>query len=201
MSIAMWSSRICGMSGELVAAFAWGVSADGVFGWQCGIADRATFSGHGRAVAPVWRPGGRVGHGLEPDVAADADGTEPASTVPVDGTLAAVCHVGGRRSLATLAGGPRAGFGADAAGHPASLDVSSGGGCHYWDRANPGAGDPALMEHPGERQPSRMEKILPLPLWEGVGGRGDFARSLRTTPPPSPLPQGEGESFLYLRGT
>ena len=42
---------------------------------------------------------------------------------------------------------------------------------------------------------SASEKILPLPLREGVGGRGDDARKLCSTPPPSPLPQGEGEDF------
>jgi general secretion pathway protein H len=42
-----------------------------------------------------------------------------------------------------------------------------------------------------------VQNLLPLPLREGVGGRGsaarDFASVLATTPPPNPLPQGEGE--------
>ena len=37
--------------------------------------------------------------------------------------------------------------------------------------------------------------ILPLPLREGVGGRGP--RDTATPPPPNPLPQGEGESFAF----
>ncbi len=41
---------------------------------------------------------------------------------------------------------------------------------------------------------SNGEKILPLPLREGVGGRGNVARTLRKTPPPNPLPQGLRES-------
>ena len=46
---------------------------------------------------------------------------------------------------------------------------------------------------------------LPLPLWEGVGGRGrsEVATNHRSPkvaapPPPNPLPQGEGESFFSL---
>ena len=48
----------------------------------------------------------------------------------------------------------------------------------------------------------RQIQRLPLPLWEGVGGRGRWVRSadatgsLRPPPPPNPLPQGEGESSL-----
>ena len=41
-----------------------------------------------------------------------------------------------------------------------------------------------------------MEKILPLPLREGVGGRGKTAWILRETPSPGPLPEGEGESLF-----
>jgi hypothetical protein len=41
-------------------------------------------------------------------------------------------------------------------------------------------------------------RLLPLPLREGVGGRGAYSRvcSAVRTPPPNPLPQGEGE-VLY----
>ena len=41
-----------------------------------------------------------------------------------------------------------------------------------------------------------MEKTLPLPLREGVGGRGFPQYSRGFTPPPGPLPQGEGGNFL-----
>ncbi len=37
----------------------------------------------------------------------------------------------------------------------------------------------------------------PLPLWEGVGGRG--RRSVPSDPSPHPLPQGEGESLRCRR--
>ncbi len=48
---------------------------------------------------------------------------------------------------------------------------------------------------------------LPLPLWEGVGGRGrlcggfDGDATLAPPPPPNPLPRGEGESHgHYAQG-
>ena len=45
----------------------------------------------------------------------------------------------------------------------------------------------------------RTEKILPLPFAGGGWGEGFLAVSRDFTPPPSPLPQGEGENFLALR--
>jgi protein ImuB len=51
----------------------------------------------------------------------------------------------------------------------------------------------------------KIKKILPLPLREGVGGRGFEARTsgtdLAPTPPPSPLPQGEGENIAHTTHT
>ena len=44
-----------------------------------------------------------------------------------------------------------------------------------------------------------VEVILPLPLREGAGGRGLTQYSCGITPPPNPLPQGEGEYFLRRR--
>jgi hypothetical protein len=44
---------------------------------------------------------------------------------------------------------------------------------------------------------SATEKNLPLPLLEGVGGRGFTQYSCDITPPPRPLPQGEGEVLLH----
>ena len=41
-----------------------------------------------------------------------------------------------------------------------------------------------------------MEKTLPLPWREGAGGREVWHGSCGFTPPPDPLPQGEGENFL-----
>ena len=38
--------------------------------------------------------------------------------------------------------------------------------------------------------------MLPLPLREGAGGRGCTQYPCETTPPPSPLPQGEEEEIL-----
>jgi hypothetical protein len=52
----------------------------------------------------------------------------------------------------------------------------------------------------GIRIAEQPRKILPLPLREGGGGRGwclhrsDFPCA--STPPPGPLPQGEGESEM-----
>ena len=46
---------------------------------------------------------------------------------------------------------------------------------------------------------STMEKILPLPLREGVGGRGEPARTLQKTPPPSPSRKGRGRIFSVRR--
>ncbi len=43
---------------------------------------------------------------------------------------------------------------------------------------------------------SAMEKILPRPLREGVGGRGSKQDPCGFDPSPRPLPQGEGENFL-----
>jgi len=56
--------------------------------------------------------------------------------------------------------------------------------------------DPAPMAFTHRGTGCWREKILPLPLWEGVGGRGYTGYSCGTTPPPGPLPQGEGENFL-----
>ena len=46
-----------------------------------------------------------------------------------------------------------------------------------------------------------MEKKLPLPLLEGVGGGGchGFPGQPPTPPPPNHLQQGEGRSLLTLR--
>ena len=38
-------------------------------------------------------------------------------------------------------------------------------------------------------------KLLPIPLREGSGGRGFTQFAWDFTPPPNPLPQGEGEEF------
>ena len=50
---------------------------------------------------------------------------------------------------------------------------------------------------------SRPAKILPLPLREGVGGRGRCQSrtevSRAAAPPPNPLPQGEGENTTLKR--
>jgi hypothetical protein len=47
-------------------------------------------------------------------------------------------------------------------------------------------------------------KNLPLPLREGVGGRGSCRRRTNVfyalTPPPNPLQQGEGENFMPRSG-
>jgi hypothetical protein len=41
---------------------------------------------------------------------------------------------------------------------------------------------------------AEWEQRFPLPLWEGVRGRGEpWAGLVCTSPPPNPLPQGEGE--------
>ena len=46
-----------------------------------------------------------------------------------------------------------------------------------------------------DSESSAVTQLLPLPLREGVGGRGEPARTVPKTPPPNPLPQGEGEHF------
>jgi hypothetical protein len=51
------------------------------------------------------------------------------------------------------------------------------------------------------RKAGSARKTLPLPLREGVGGRGEAAQVVGFLgAPPNPLPQGEGEYlyFLYL---
>ena len=45
-----------------------------------------------------------------------------------------------------------------------------------------------------------MEKVLPLPLREGVGGRGFTQYSCGTTPPPAPSRKGRGRNFSAAEG-